>query len=262
MAKWSQESAMDELVVLAEAANELSAQHPLSGEHTRWLIKTSSFLREVFGEASVFYATFAAIKWQHYGAVVTHVREMFEPWRAKERYDRPVYLSGLEMATGVLAAAAERLQKEGIDAVYEGKNTGPEASIVLRVIALAETKLRKVIRERPKREKEVQNAFEDLLVGADIPYSRETDAIEYSSKTYTPDFTIAQADLAIELKLCASATDEKLFIAQINDDILAYGTKYGNLFFVVYDCGFIRDADRFTSSFESGKAVCVRVVKH
>jgi len=53
-----------------------------------------------------------------------------------------------------------------------------------------------------------------------------------------------------------------LFIAQINDDILAYRTKYGNAFFIVYDCGFIRDVDLFISSFEAQGDVYVRVVKH
>jgi hypothetical protein len=93
-------------------------------------------------------------------------------------------------------------------------------------------------------------------------YSRESEAIEYSSKTYKPDFTIPKADLAIDLKLSTAADHEKEFIAQINDDILAYKTKCGNLFFVVYDCGFIRDVDRFSGSFEAHDAVYVRVVKH
>ena len=132
----------------------------------------------------------------------------------------------------------------------------------MRVIALAERKLRKGIRAVPEKEREVQDAFETLLIGADIPHSREGESIEYSSKKYIPDFTIDRADLAIDLKLCAAATHEKSIIAEINDDILAYGTKYGNLLFVVYDCGFIRDTDKFSGVFESSGAVYVRVVKH
>ena len=135
-------------------------------------------------------------------------------------------------------------------------------SFILQVINLAEVKLRKVIRSVPTKEREIQDAFENLLIGADIPFSREKDSIEYSSKTYTPDFTVPNANLAIEIKLSTSASHEKEFIAQINDDILAYRTKYRNLLFVVYDCGYIRDKDQFISSFESQGSVVVRVVKH
>ncbi len=51
-------------------------------------------------------------------------------------------------------------------------------------------------------------------------------------------------------------------IAEINDDILAYRTKYGNLLFVVYDLGFIRDVDLFAAHFEESQGVMVRVIKH
>lgn len=109
---------------------------------------------------------------------------------------------------------------------------------------------------------DVQDALENLLVGADLPYSREADRIEYSSKTYQPDFTMSKLDLAIDVKLCARPGREKELIAEINDDIFAYGTKYGNLLFVIYDIGLIRDAERFANSFEEHENVMVRVVKH
>ncbi len=44
-------------------------------------------------------------------------------------------------------------------------------------------------------------------------------------------------------------------------DILAYQTKYANILFVVYDCGQIRDVERFIGSFESHPNVVVKVVK-
>jgi hypothetical protein len=146
--------------------------------------------------------------------------------------------------------------------VYQGKNTGPEASTIVNVINLAERKLRKVIRDVPDAERQVQDAFESLLVGADVVYSRESDRIEYSSKTYTPDFSLAKVDLAIEVKLCNRKDREKEIIAEINDDILAYKRKYGNLLFIVYDTGCIRDVDRFSGHFEDQDGVMVKVVKH
>ena len=80
--------------------------------------------------------------------------------------------------------------RANLDSVYEGKDTAPESSAIIRIINIAEQKLRKAIRDRPSGEKEIQDAFENLLIGADIPYSRETESIEYSSKTYTPDFSV------------------------------------------------------------------------
>ncbi len=118
------------------------------------------------------------------------------------------------------------------------------------------------MREPPNHEREVQDAFENLLIGAGLDYSRESEAIEYSSKTYRPDFVLHGNNLVVELKLCNRGGREKEIIAEINDDILAYQQKFQSLLFVIYDCGVIRDVDRFTSSFEAHKNVIVRVVKH
>lgn len=137
-----------------------------------------------------------------------------------------------------------------------------QSSDIIKLLNLSRSKLRKVIREKPKNEREVQDAFEAVVIGADIPYSRENDSIEYSSKTYIPDFTFQALDVALEIKLCGKDGREKQIIAEINDDILAYKTKYQNLIFVVYDTGFIRDVDLFTSSFENQKNVIVQVIKH
>jgi hypothetical protein len=182
--------------------------------------------------------------------------------RGMERINQKAYLRQLESARGLLLAASDELDRKDLNSVYKGKDTGPEASIILKVIGLAEHKLRKVIREKPESENEVQNRYEDLLIGADILYSRETESIEYSSKTYIPDFIIKKSDLIVEVKFCNRSGREKELIEEINDDILAYKTKYGNLFFVVYDIGLIRDVDRFIDSFQNIEGVFVKVVKH
>ena len=101
-----------------------------------------------------------------------------------------------------------------------------------------------------------------MLIGATIPYGREVDKIEYSSKTYTPDFSLQKINLAVEVKLCSRAEREKELPKEINDDILAYQTKYQNLLFVIYDLGYIRDQDRFSGSFEEHQNVTIRVIKH
>jgi len=76
------------------------------------------------------------------------------------------------------------------------------------------------------------------------------------------NFSLKKINLAVEVKLCSRSEREKELPKEINDDILAYQTKYQNLLFIVYDLGYIRDADRFCSSFEEHENVTIRVVKH
>lgn len=135
-------------------------------------------------------------------------------------------------------------------------------SAVLKVINITERKLRKVIRTAPNKEAQVQESFEDLLVVADIPYTRESVTFEYSSTYYCPDFIINDSDLVIEIKLCTTQVREKAIIREINDDIMAYKTRFANILFVVYDLGAIRDVERFGSEFEKHENVVVRVIKH
>ena len=125
-----------------------------------------------------------------------------------------------------------------------------------------ERKLRKTIREEPASERVVQDAIETLFIAADVEYAKEIDRVEYSSKAYVPDFTLKKIDLAIEVKLCNTAKREKEMIAEINDDILAYKQAFGNLLFVVYDVGQIRDVEKFKRHFEQQDQVIVQVVKH
>jgi len=264
--KWTKESAMEELNKLIEEIPSLKKVKAFSAEHVRWHQKVVSFLEEVFGKDSRYFRSFVHLSWRRDGSFLvggpSDPLGSFNPQAAIEREHHKAYLDQLETARGLLLAAKDELERKELNEVYRGKDTGPEASLLLKIINLAEHKLRKVIRDAPRREKEIQDAFENLLIGADIPYSRETDNIEYSSKTYIPDFSIQKADLAIEVKLCDKSGREKRIIAEINDDILAYKTKYGNMIFIIYDLGLIRDVDRFIKNFEEQEGVFVKVVKH
>jgi hypothetical protein len=255
---WTKESAATEARNLAEETKHLAKVRAYSEEHTRWLFRGSRFLREVFGENSPYYRSISSLPWEYTGTFMA----IGDPALIKEKKDQRAYLRNLDAARGAFLDAADQIERVGVDAVYEGKNTAAESSAIVKVLNLAEAKLRKVVREKPSKEKDVQDAFENLLIGAEIPYSREMDRIEYSSKTYVPDFTMPKIDLATEVKFCNREDREKEIIAEMNDDILAYGTKYGNLIFIVYDLGFIRDAERFAKSFEEHQSVLVRVVKH
>lgn len=264
--KWTKEAAMAELEGLVEQAHVLQGLKRHCEEHIRWIAKTRRFLTEVFGEKSTYFITFADFTWRDRGSRVIggldHPNESWNPQLGLERVHQEAYVEELGVARGVLLAAKDELEEREINEVYKGKDIEPETSLILKVIKLAEYKLRQVIRKDPSNEKEVQDAFENLLVGADISVSRETERIKYSSKTYTPDFTMERAGLAIEVKFCNRAGREKEIIAEINDDILAYKTKYGNIVFVVYDIGCIRDVERFSKNFEDQDGVVVRVVKH
>jgi REase_DpnII-MboI len=262
MSEWTKDSAIAELDRLASATEGLRGEQPFSADHTRWLVGTQRFLAEVFGLNSPYYQSIVSLSWRHRGTMLVTIDEAFNPGSTEDRYDRPAFARALEAARGILLAARDELTRSSIDGVYQGKDTGPEASKLIKIITSVERKLRKLFRDQPTKEKVVQDALESLFIGADVPYSRETASIEYSTKTYTPDFTVPKADLAIEVKLCSRPDREKELIAEINDDILAYRQAFGNLFFIVYDCGFIRDSDRFTQQFEETPSVIVRVIKH
>lgn len=263
---WTKQSASKEIKHLIAEIDELKSVRAESAEHVRWHQAVVALLEEVFGQDSRPFSSFTHLTWRRGGSFLVggpgDPSGSYNPQAAINREHHKAYLEQLETARGILLASYDELQRKGLSAIYHGKNTGPEASIVLKVINLAEHKLRKVIRNVPASEKEVQDAFESLLIGADVPYSRETDSIVYSSKTYTPDFSIEKADLAIEVKLCNRKEREKEMIAEINDDVLAYSKKYGNKIFAVYDTGFIRDVDRFSGHFEDQDGVVVRVIKH
>ena len=226
MAKWTKDAALKELNDLIEQTREVARGGARSATHIRWDLKVRRFLDDVFGRNSGYLRSFASLTWQATGSFVI---QAWDVQGALDQRNHQAFLQQLEMAKGILHAASDELQASSLADVYEGKDTAPESSAIIKVLNLAEQKLRKVIRNGPTKEIEVQEALEGLFIGADIPYSREADAIEYSSKTYKPDFTMPNLDLAIEVKLCSRVGREKELIGEINDDILAYQTKYGNI---------------------------------
>jgi hypothetical protein len=187
--RWSKQTALRELDRLIAAVQPHQQAEPYSADYIQWKIESYSLLRDVFGEDSIYFKTFNNISWQYVGRMILEIDEMLQPGAGEKKYNSVVYAKALTQALGILSAARAHLDRHELDNVYEGKDTGPEASLILRVIDLAEVKLRKVLRDTPTKERQVQDAFENLLIGADVPYSREKETIEYSSKAYIPDFT-------------------------------------------------------------------------
>ncbi|MFC1593085.1 hypothetical protein ACFL4C_03630, partial [Candidatus Omnitrophota bacterium] len=247
---------------LSNEADRLQSSKAFSTEHTMWVTKCLDTLEEIFGRASMYFVSFRALRWYESQSFIIDSWDAQTEQTAIDTKHHTAFLRHLGVAKGLLLGAVNFLAERELCDVYNAKDTGPEASLILKVLRLAERQLRKVIREKPDNEKQIQDAFENLLIGADISYGREVDRIEYSSKTYTPDFSLQKISLAVEVKLCKRSEREKELPEEINDDILAYQTKYANLLFIVYDLGYIRDTDRFCGSFEEHENVTIRVVKH
>jgi hypothetical protein len=259
MPQWTQVAAMSELNLLIVQIDELPACGRYSAEHTRWLARTQRFLEDVFGHGSVYYLTFLTFHWSATGTFLAGPLSMHA---VMKEHHHQAFVEQLESAKGLLWAARDELQRAGIDSVYRANDTGHQSTAILRILDLIERKLRKTIRTKPERERNVHDSIENLLNVADIEYAREAESIQYSSKTYIPDFAFKKLDLVLEVKLCSHDRREKEMIAEINDDILAYRTKFGNLVFVVYDLGLIRDQERFADEFEKQEGVIVRIIKH
>lgn len=266
MGRWTKETALSELQTLIGLIPLLARDRRLSSQHVEWTARTQTFLEEVFGSKSIYYRTFQQLPWRYVGTTIiggwNDPEGSVNPGKAIEREHQRAFVEQLGMADGLLKAAMRELERGDLEQVNKGYDPSTESNKLLQIMNLIERGLRKTIRKVPERETTVQDAFENLLIGADIPYTREAESIQYSSKRYRPDFAIPVLGLALEIKLCDRAEREKEIIAEINDDILAYQKKFPNLIFVVYDVGHIRDTAQFADSFETQKNVVVKVVKH
>lgn len=137
-----------------------------------------------------------------------------------------------------------------------------EVTPIFQVINLISSNLRKCFKKPPTNETEVQDEVEKILSIRQVNANRETVAFPYSSKSYKPDFVLEDFDTVIEIKLCNSTQDEKKIIAEINDDIQAYLSKYKLAIFFVYDMGIIRNVDLFQNDLTRSGNVSIHVVKH
>lgn len=256
-----QEQAIQILQDLINGIAPLRSSFGFSKHHSRWLANVHHATKEVFGANSLIHRSLASYTWKTGNGTVIEGFDL-DINKAIERANSEAYLRQLDAAEGLLQAGIDQIKQYGMDSIYEGKNTPEESSELIKILDLAEKKLRKTMKDEPQSEKAVQDKFEALLIGAGIPYHREKERIPYSSKSYQPDFTFTKIDTALEIKLCDAKEDEKKIIGEINEDIAAYKTKYSNIIFVVYDMGQIVDVDRFKQDIEADEPVVILVVKH
>jgi hypothetical protein len=259
MKKWTKDSALKEIENLISHIPEVSNSGRGSDIHTRWWANSLRIIEEIFGAKSRYYLTLSSYSWSVTGTRIYHGWDINAEINAAQESE---FRKQLKQAQGLLLAAKDELNDSKIEDVYQGKNTASETSQIIKIISLIDNKLRKLVRVIPTKEKEIQDMFENLLIMTDLQYEREGPSITYSSKKYIPDFSISKLDLIIEIKLCTAITTEKGLISQINDDILAYQTKFGNLIFIIYDVGQIRDISKFSKSFENNDRVIIKIIKH
>ncbi len=143
---------------------------------------------------------------------------------------------------------------------------GKEQEEINKIISLVRFQLRNIVRTPPKLEVEIQDKIEDLLIGAGYSkgtnFNRETGRVKTGVKESVPDFVFKTLDFCIEVKLVKDRTGPKRVTEEINADITSYGTEYGNIFFLIYDCGGnIQNIDEFKYNL-TGLHVSVEVVKH
>ena len=129
-----------------------------------------------------------------------------------------------------------------------------------------QARLRPAMFRVPDRERDVQDAIEQLLIGRGMQkgtdYDREVGRVKVSVKEVTPDFIFQKLSLGLEIKLAPSPDRVKQIVDEINADIAAYSKGYRSLLFVVYDLGHIRDELEFRHDLEAPGNVFVSVVKH
>ncbi len=251
----TEEEALEQLAAAIQETYELEKQPKSHTErHVRWIVNTSYLLYDIFGPDSGIYRNFQRLTY-------TIKREIIYPWEIDE-LKHEGYLEDLEIARGCLQAAIDVIKRKGIKNVYEVGDPAKESNLIIHVLTTIQGQLRKSIRDTPNNEKLIQNSLETIFDVKEFDFHREKEHIEYSSKTYVPDFTFPSISAIVEVKLCNSEKKEKVIIGEINDDILAYSTKYSNLIFIVYDIGVIRDEDMFKGSFSKHPNVIVEVIKH
>jgi len=129
-----------------------------------------------------------------------------------------------------------------------------------------QARLRAAVLRPPERERDVQDALEQILIGRGLvkgqDYDREVGRVKVSVKEVVPDFIFPRLSLAIEVKLIKDAARVKDVVDEINADTVSYSRRYQRIVFVVYDMGFIRDELEFRHDLEVAEAISVIVVKN
>jgi hypothetical protein len=169
MKKWSKEDAISAIDELIKQIAVVRQKGRGSQEHMRWLANTLRVLEEIFGSNSRYYQTLANFSWGHDGSMILHGWDFDNMIEQKHQQ---AFYKKLNQAEGLLLSAKDQLDVSDIKDVYEYDKKSSSANELVTIINLGEKKLRKLIRETPSREKDIQDKFEDLLIANDIEYAK------------------------------------------------------------------------------------------
>jgi hypothetical protein len=162
------DSARRDLEQIIATCDEIASKHRRSSEWIRWEFNAISFLEAVFGPESRYATAFRHIPWAHTGTIAIDPDEMRRDHSgyAREgvndfisRKHQEAAKSQLGEAKGILQAALDELLRVGVSKVYNRDAMGDEAAASLRVVKLLERQWRKTIRDKPAKEKQVQESF-------------------------------------------------------------------------------------------------------
>lgn len=135
----------------------------------------------------------------------------------------------------------------------------------IEIVKDIEKNFRKIVKSDPESERDVQDYLETFLDVKEYDFLREKENIEFSEKTFFPDFTQKKLSIAIEVKYLDKKVKVKQIIDEMSADITPYSKKWKNILFLVYDKGGnIRDVDAYVKDFNQDGDVIRRciVIKH
>lgn len=192
-----------------------------------------------------------------------------------ERIEAPIDVYNLDHMPGSTNTIA-MVQQELFESVranlsilvaYLRNRTQPKAERITGIADFLQGSLRRGVLGRPEREKDVQDAVEQLLIGRGMEkglhYDREVGRVKVSAKEVIPDFVLPPLKTAIEVKFLKEGATVGRIVDEINADIQAYRKAYDAVVFVVYDvAGVLRDEAEFRRDLEATEGVRVLVIKH
>lgn len=135
----------------------------------------------------------------------------------------------------------------------------------IEIIKDIEKNFRKIVKDDPNNERDVQDFLETFFDVKDYDFLREKENIDFSKKVFIPDFTQKKLSIAIEVKFLDKKDKVKQIIEEMSADIKPYSKKWKNILFLVYDKGGnIRDVDSFIKDFNQDGDVIIKgiVIKH
>ena len=114
-------------------------------------------LEEIFGEKSRYSATMRSFTWSFHGNVI--VSGWDDPNYVFNKKNVIAFNQQMQQARGLLLSAIDHLESSEIEHVFEG-DKHQESVELFKIISLITTKLRKLIRETPNKEKDVQDSVQ------------------------------------------------------------------------------------------------------